>query len=404
MKLYSFIRNLSNTQQRGFIQNVTTKLPNTSNSMIHKLNNDYIKNSIDYDNHEAIFYESGNDYLFMTFIHNTNRGMSQGGARFYNEYNDIYELIDDGLRLSKGMTYKNSLAGLNWGGGKGIIYAPVKSQHILEKYGQFISSLNGCYYTAEDVGLNTDDIDVIYSKCRYTTCISEEYGGSGNPSAYTARGVVTALDTVLKFNNTDITNLVIGIEGLGNVGSQVLKMLLKKYPKQIFVSENNPEQLKSNSRYLHSDKVLVTSNLLDKNIDIYIPCAMGNTINTDTIDKISAKIICGAANNQLEHNDLSKTLHNRGIIYVPDYLINRMGIVNCSNEMYGHLKCDYDIEKHFDPDYDHSIPSIINNLLSNSDNNLLTICDKLANNNFKECKTIRPKKIIEEVCYNMLTH
>ena len=139
MKLCSFIKQISKNYPRGFIQNVTNTLPCVSNSILYKLNNKYIKNSNDFDKHEAIFYESGTDYLFMAFIHNTNRGMSQGGARFYNEYKDFHAMIDDGLRLSKGMTYKNSLAGLDWGGGKGIIYAPVKSKEILEKYGQLVS-------------------------------------------------------------------------------------------------------------------------------------------------------------------------------------------------------------------------------------------------------------------------
>jgi len=241
MRINRFIKTFTKNNSiryRGFIQNFDSTVYSSSCINMDKINKN-IRKSSNFDNHEAVFFECGKDYMFAVFVHNTNRGLSQGGARFYNEYKDIYELIDDGLRLSKGMTYKNALAGLDWGGGKGIICAPNKTPELLQKYGCFISSLNGCYYTAEDVGLNTEDVTHIYNKCRYTTCIPEVYGGSGNPSMYTAKGVVTAIDTVLNNRDERIEDMTVGIEGLGNVGKIVLEEIIDRNPKKIVVSETN---------------------------------------------------------------------------------------------------------------------------------------------------------------------
>ena len=326
----------------------------------------------DFNSHEGLFFRVSEKYntLQGAFIHRTNRGQAAGGVRYWS-YETMEDYIRDGLRLAKGMTHKNALAGLWWGGGKGVMaHNPAHSkkdakirESLYKEYGKFMSSLKGCYVTAEDVGTNVNDMANIFSTTRFTTCIPEKLGGSGNPSVPTARGVVAGMEAAVKFlYNSGLKGKTIAIQGAGNVGRPLVKFLFEKKVKKIIVCDIFPENIELLKKQFGSKKLeayvvsKTDTSVFEKECDIISPCATGAIINTDTISKIKAKIICGAANNQLEDPDRdSKALHKKGILYIPDFLTNRMGIVTCANEQYGYIDNDPFIEMHLDKNWKYSV-------------------------------------------------
>ncbi|MDR3625212.1 MAG: Glu/Leu/Phe/Val dehydrogenase family protein, partial [Ignavibacteriaceae bacterium] len=221
----------------------------------------------------------------------------------------------------------------------------------------------GCYVTAEDVGTNVTDMANVYYKTRFTTCIPFELGGSGNPSIPTARGVVAGMKAALKFLSGDtLKGKTIAVQGTGNVGTPLIKYLFEEKVKKIIavdISNENVERAKKEFSGKKLDVRVVDKNdlsIFSTECDILSTCATGAMLNPVTIPLIKAKIVCGAANNQLEDPDRDgKDLFKRGIIYVPDFLTNRMGIVNCANEQYGYVNDDPFIERHFSTDWEHSI-------------------------------------------------
>jgi leucine dehydrogenase len=308
--------------------------------------------------------------LLGAFIYRTNRGQAAGGVRYWI-YDTIEDYFRDGLRLGAGMTFKNALAGLWWGGGKGVIahnpkfdkMNPVIRKKIYQEYGLFMSSLNGCYVTAEDVGTSVEDMAKVFSGTRFTTCIPPEFGGSGNPSAPTAMGIISGMEAAHDFlQNGKLEDKVIAVQGLGHVGEPLIQFLFDKKVKKVIGTDINPDYISSIKKKFLGKKL--DCRLIDKNdlsifaetCDIFSPNATGAILNKKTIPILKAKIICGAANNQLEdmHGD-GKLLHDRGIIYVSDFLTNRMGIVTCANEQYGYINKDPLIENHFSGDWEHSI-------------------------------------------------
>ena len=269
------------------------------------------------------------------------------------------------------MTHKNALAGLWWGGGKGVMAVnPAYEKNnnevrefIYKEYGEFLTSLKGCYVTAEDVGTNVNDMANIFSKTRFTTCIPEYLGGSGNPSIPTARGVVSGMEAAVKFAfNSNLEGKIIAIQGAGNVGRSLVDFLLEKNVKKIFIcdiSEENISKLKSKISSPKVETFFVGKNdtkIFETECDIFSPCATGAVLNKFTIPVIKAKIVCGAANNQLEDPDKdAEAIHNRKIFYIPDFLTNRMGIVTCANEQYGYINNDPFIEMHLNKNWKYSI-------------------------------------------------
>ncbi|XP_071810149.1 leucine dehydrogenase-like isoform X2 [Asterias amurensis] len=328
---------------------------------------------VDYDKHEAMFLEIGerSGCLLGAFVWRTNRGQACGGIRLW-DYTTMEQYLRDGLRLGQGMGVKSALAGLWAGGGVVVVCEPRERlslvgdprSSLLADCGCFLTSLNGCLVAAEDVGLNVRDLDNVHMFTRYTTCISEEKGGSGNPSVATGKGVICAMEGALDFLHMGtLVGKRIGIQGAGNVSTVIVEELLKKEVSHIYVTDCHMNRVTDmRNRFpgtadiLQVEKVPLDDNgVLAHHCDIISPCALGNVLNGETIPTIQAKIVCGAANNQLGCPSDNHLLKERGITYIVDYLANRMGIVNCANETYGRLPDDPAIDRHFGREWENSI-------------------------------------------------
>lgn len=326
----------------------------------------------DFIEHEGWFCKVSDKYdmLLGAFIHRTNRGQAAGGVRYW-DYSSVESYIRDGLRLGAGMTFKNALAGLWWGGGKGVIahnpefdkMNPEIRKNIYREYGLFMSTLNGCYITAEDVGTSVEDMANVFWGTRFTTCIPPEFGGSGNPSIPTAKGIISGMEAALEFLELGkLEGKTVVVQGLGHVGDPLIGFLFDRNVKKIIGVDINQDHIYSAKKKFAGKNFecrLVEKeelSIFDQVCDIFSPNATGAMLNAKTIPMLKTKIVCGAANNQLEdmHRD-GKTLNNRGIVYVPDFLTNRMGIVTCANEQYGYVNNDPLIENHFDRNWEHSI-------------------------------------------------
>ncbi len=331
----------------------------------------------DFMGHEGLFFQvsSAHDTLQGAFVHRTCRGQAAGGVRYWS-YETMEDYLRDGMRLAKGMTRKNALAGLWWGGGKGVMAHnpdqdksdPQLRQDIYQDYGRLLSDLNGCYVTAEDVGTHVVDMANVFATTRFTTCIPAELGGSGNPSAPTARGVVSGMEAALEYAGLGtLEGKTVAVQGMGNVGAPLIGFLFDKGVSKVMAADINAT-LADNLRAglqgrLGPDQELETrtveignQDILAVECDILAPCATGAILNPETIPGIKASIVCGAANNQLEDATRDdQALAVAGIIYVPDFLTNRMGIVNCANEAYGYVNDDEFIERHLQRDWQHSV-------------------------------------------------
>ncbi|MBC7539224.1 MAG: Glu/Leu/Phe/Val dehydrogenase [Bacteriovorax sp.] len=271
-------------------------------------------------------------------IHNTTLGPALGGTRMWN-YKNIDEAIEDALRLSRGMTYKNAISGLNLGGGKAVIMGDPtkdKSEALFRSYGRFVESLNGRYITAEDVNTTVNDMEYIFSETSNVTGVAEVNGGSGNPSPWTARGVFRGMEaSCLKvYGDRSLKGKVIALQGAGSVGCHLGKHLFDSGAK-VFFTDIVEENIARFKEIVPNSEFVSPNDIYDLKADIYAPCALGATINDQTIDRLKVKIVCGAANNQLAENRHGDMLKEKGILYAPDYLINAGGVMNVSIEFEG---------------------------------------------------------------------
>lgn len=294
-------------------------------------------------NHEQVVY--CNDPLSglkaIIAVHNTALGPALGGCRMY-PYKSEDEALVDVLRLSRGMTYKASISNLNIGGGKAVIIGDPskdKSEILLRSFGKFVQSLGGKYITAEDVGMSVHDMEFIKMETKHVTGITRAMGGSGDPSILTGLGVFTGMKAALmkKQNIKSLQGLKIGIQGFGKVG-YYLTSHLKKEGAKVFGHDINKDSL---SRVVDEFGVVPVDSdeLMSMDLDIFSPCAMGAIINPKSIENLQCSIIAGAANNQLEKEDRdAKLLKQKGIMYVPDYVINAGGLINVANELKGYNK------------------------------------------------------------------
>ena len=323
--------------------------------------------SRDYRAHEGCFFEIGQEsgHLLSAHVHNTRRGQAAGGVRFWS-YDSVEQMVRDGLRLARGMGHKCALAGLWWGGGKGVVARlagsdfrdPELRAAVYRDYGRFITGLRGCYVTAEDVGTTTEDMANIFLHTRHTTCIPHALGGSGNPSGPTAAGVVVAMEAALsQLGLGTLEGKTVAMQGLGNVSTFMVQELLDRRVKAIIGAEIDEVALaRVRDRFagtaLEARQVAPgDDSILAEPCDVLAPNAVGAILNSRTIPAVQARVICGAANNQLEQSDQdSRALTERGVLYVPDFLANRMGIVNCANEQYGTMDHDPAITEHLERD------------------------------------------------------
>ncbi len=269
-------------------------------------------------------------------IHNTILGPALGGTRFWNYLNDD-EALNDALRLSRGMTYKAAITGLNLGGGKAVIIGNSrkdKSESLFRRYGKFVNGLNGRYITAEDVGTSKEDMEWIARETSYVTGLPEYMGGGGDPSPFTALGVYMGMKAAAKevYGSDSLSGRKVMVQGVGHVGAHLVKHL-EDEGATIFITDIYEDRIADISRE-HNVIVVNPEALYDQDFDIYAPCALGATLNEDTIDRLRCSIIAGAANNQLADEKLhGQMLVEKGILYAPDFVINAGGLINVAMEL-----------------------------------------------------------------------
>jgi valine dehydrogenase (NAD+) len=272
-------------------------------------------------------------------IYSTALGPALGGTRFY-PYPSEKEALHDVLELSRGMAYKNSLAGLDLGGGKAVIWGDpeqIKTEALLRAYGRFVQSLNGRYFTACDVGTYTWDMDQVAKETRFVTGRSIEHGGAGDSSILTAWGVFQGMRAAAehRWGSPTLKARRVGVSGLGKVGKYLVGHLLED-GAEVVATDVSPKALEwANTN--HPDVNLVPDNtaLVKSDIDVYAPCALGFALNDKTVRVLRAQIVAGAANNQLAHPGVDKLLMDRGILYAPDYCVNAGGVIQVADEIEG---------------------------------------------------------------------
>lgn len=277
-------------------------------------------------------------------VHDTTLGPSLGGTRVWN-YSNESDALNDVLRLSRGMTYKSSISGINLGGGKAVIIADntvKKDEFFWRRYGKFVDKLSGKYITAEDVGTSPREIEFIAQETKYVAGKPFYLGGGGDPSPFTAYGVYMSMKASWKkaTGNESLSGVKIAVQGAGHVGQYLIDHLIKE---QAIVSIADINEANINSvTSKHKVTVLSPNEIVASDNDIYAPCALGATVNAESIPTLKCSVICGAANNQLKNEDIDgNELMKKGILYAPDFLINAGGVINCYSEVIG----DYNKEK-----------------------------------------------------------
>ncbi|MDX1638737.1 MAG: Glu/Leu/Phe/Val dehydrogenase dimerization domain-containing protein [Balneolaceae bacterium] len=272
-------------------------------------------------------------------IHDTTLGPALGGVRMW-PYNSEQEALRDVLRLSRGMTYKAAISGLNLGGGKAVIIGDPhkdKSEKLFRAFGRYVDSLGGRYLTAEDVGIEVQDMEWVHMETKFVTGIPKALGGSGDPSPVTAYGVYMGMKACAKkaYGSDSLENRTVGIQGAGHVASHLAKYLHEEGARLI-ISDIYQEKAKKLADKVDA-QVVDPDNIYGLDLDIFSPCALGGVVNDDTIDHFSCDIIAGGANNVLDEEARhGEMLLDRGIIYAPDYVINAGGIINISGELEGY--------------------------------------------------------------------
>jgi len=271
-------------------------------------------------------------------IHSTALGPALGGTRFY-PYASTADAVRDVLNLSRGMSYKAALAGLDLGGGKAVIIGdPVrdKNEALLRSYGRFVQSLNGRYFTACDVGTFSPDMDVVARECSFVTGRTVAHGGAGDSSVLTAYGVFQGMRASAEavWGTSSLSGRSVGVAGVGKVGHHLVKHLVED-GASVVVTDVNPAAVDAVVRAYGATAVADADALVRAEIDVYAPCAMGGALTDEVVDVLTAKLVCGAANNQLAHAGIEKALADRGILYAPDYCVNSGGLIQVADELEG---------------------------------------------------------------------
>ncbi|MEE1818879.1 MULTISPECIES: Glu/Leu/Phe/Val dehydrogenase dimerization domain-containing protein [unclassified Streptomyces] len=273
-------------------------------------------------------------------LHSTALGPALGGTRFY-PYATEAEAIADALNLSRGMSYKNAMAGLDHGGGKAVIIGDpekVKTEELLLAYGRMVASLAGRYVTACDVGTYVADMDVVARTNQWTTGRSPENGGAGDSSVLTAFGVFQGMRASAQtlWGDPTLRGRKVGVAGVGKVGHYLVEHLLEDGAEVVITDVREESVRRITDKHPEVTVVADTDELIRvEGLDIYAPCALGGALNGDTVPFLTASIVCGAANNQLAHAGIEKDLVERGILYAPDYVVNAGGVIQVADELHG---------------------------------------------------------------------
>ncbi|MFK0173251.1 Leu/Phe/Val dehydrogenase [Streptomyces sp. NPDC090306] len=273
-------------------------------------------------------------------IHSTALGPALGGTRFY-PYATEEDAVADALNLARGMSYKNAMAGLDHGGGKAVIIGDPevhKSEELLLAYGRFVASLGGRYVTACDVGTYVADMDVVARECRWTTGRSPENGGAGDSSVLTAFGVYQGMRASAEhlWGDPSLRDRTVGIAGVGKVGHHLVEHLLADGARVVITDVRQDAVRRVADAHPGVRVVADTESLIRvEGLDIYAPCALGGALDDTTVPVLTAKVVCGAANNQLAHPGVEKDLADRGILYAPDYVVNAGGVIQVAAELHG---------------------------------------------------------------------
>ncbi|MGE5704701.1 MAG: Leu/Phe/Val dehydrogenase [Clostridia bacterium] len=292
-----------------------------------------------YDYEQVLFCQDETSGLkAIIAIHDTTLGPALGGTRMWT-YQTEEDAIVDALRLARGMTYKAAAAGLNLGGGKTVIIGDPrkdKSEELFRAFGRFIQGLNGRYITAEDVGTTVADMDMIHLETNYVTGVSPAFGSSGNPSPVTAYGVYRGMKAAAKvaYGTDNLSGKVIAVQGVGNVAYNLCRHLHEEGAHLIVTDINEDNVNRAVAEF--GAKAVGVNEIFQVDCDIFAPCALGAIINDDTIPLLKAKVIAGAANNQLKEERHGDLIHEKGLIYAPDYVINAGGLINVADELHGY--------------------------------------------------------------------
>lgn len=290
----------------------------------------------EFDNHEhvAFYHDKASGLKAIIAVHNTHLGPALGGCRMW-PYIDSNEALTDVLRLSKGMTYKSAMANLKLGGGKSVIIGDPrkhKSAAVMEAMGRFVNSLGGQYFTAEDSGIAVTDLKTMATQSDYITGVSAKYHYNneqpdGNPAPSTAYGVFVGLKASVEHAmSTDLKGVRVAIQGVGHVGYRLAKHL-HEHGAKLYVTDIFPEGIERAVKEFGAEAVAPEA-LYSLDVDVIAPCALGASINDETIPGIKARVIAGAANNQLARESLGESLRQRNILYAPDYVINAGGVID----------------------------------------------------------------------------
>ncbi|WP_138379708.1 Glu/Leu/Phe/Val dehydrogenase dimerization domain-containing protein [Luteithermobacter gelatinilyticus] len=289
--------------------------------------------------HEKVVYlhdkESGLKAIIA--VHDTSLGPAAGGCRMWPYENEM-DALTDALRLSRGMSYKNAVAGLKLGGGKSVIIADPhkdKNEQLFRAFGRFVDSLNGTYISAEDVGISVEDMEIVAKETRHVIGLQSSENASGDPSPFTARGTYLGIKAAVKhkLGQDDLKGLTVAVQGVGHVGYHLCKHL-DEAGAHLIVSDIHQPSLDRVVQEFGA-KVVSVAEIMSVACDVLAPCALGAVLNDATIPALRTPIVAGAANNQLARDEHGQMLHDKGILYAPDYVINAGGIINVSAEARG---------------------------------------------------------------------
>lgn len=284
----------------------------------------------------SIFQDHQSGLVSIIALHDTVLGPAIGGCRM-RPYASFDEALSDVLKLSEGMTYKNSLCGLNIGGGKSVIVADPRLKEgraeLFRAFGRCVQTFGGRYFTAEDMGTSVSDMEWILETTEYVVGGDQEHGGAGDPSPYTAKGTFDGIRACLerKFGSASYAGKKVAIQGVGHVG-HFLAGHLHAAGAELIVTDTEPERLKRAASEFGATTVGVDE-IYGVDCDVFAPCAIGGTVNSKTVKELKCSIIAGAANNQIADAETEKIIQGRGIMYAPDFAINAGGVILCSDEL-----------------------------------------------------------------------